>query len=585
MDNHPENKNVYAEQCDDETDRQKWYLDAIGRIRSRKDSFLCLGLNKTSNNLLMETCNDSLSQRFSFPNSFPIVSTDTRTAFAKRQELNSIYGEVDQQVYGEETRSILRYQHPDQVQRNLCPYWERNYAFTYTMQNYQVSTGSVIELKYTDEMTPLLYGGSSFDLNSTASFMVSKPLNVLRPKQKEGYFRLGDYVSNDPDDVYSAVLVSAELGSVLKKPDDYELVWNVTVASITGAFWKPIPPPGYSCLGHVWGEGTDKPATKLIRCIQDRFLETAPSTLIWDNSGSNEGDASLWTAGSTANSMTSGTFVSKASMGPPAKSEFKALKKKCVLGLGNFPFCGAGDSMNLAVNSVREFSLPYAKLKPCYYRDEDQQLYGLVNEENSEWESHTFELHKYAENSVGYKHVGASKQLREPYCLGSVVFGSNTIKNDLLIHNLTGVGSVTKKQVDDQRNGKSGNSLAGQIGGDFVFLFPCADTNEVKEYKKTLQQLAADASIGGLSENGVVNDGEDLGEIIKFGDAKWSTPHYCGLSEEPTESGGCKLVDFCFFEPGGCKPYDQLACTDDDDCKGGFCAEDGLCGKVRHPML
>ncbi|CAB9525331.1 PbH1 [Seminavis robusta] len=79
---------------------QKWYMDAQGRLHSRIDEIKCLDLNKSNNNLYMEVCNDSFSQRFSYPNSFPIVTTNARTAYDRRQELNRIYGTVDRHIYG-----------------------------------------------------------------------------------------------------------------------------------------------------------------------------------------------------------------------------------------------------------------------------------------------------------------------------------------------------------------------------------------------------------------------------------------------------------------------------------------------------
>lgn len=575
-------KNVKANLCH-QKDNQKWYFDAIGRIHSRQDDALCLGEDKKDKgNLRMELCSDSLSQRFSFPNSFPIVSTDARTAYAKRLELNGFYGETNRQVYGEKTRSILRYQHPDQVQRNLCPYWESGYEFKYTMQNYKISTSSMIEVMYTGAMKQLLHGGSTFSVNSTVPFLVTKTLNVLRPKQVNGYFRLGDFVSNSANGVHSAPLVKGGLGTAIKKPEDFELVWNVTSATTIGAFWKPIASEGYTCLGHVYEEGGEKPSTTTLRCVQDRFVEAVPSARTWDNSNdgpSSDGDASLWSVASTATSMTPGTFVSKASHSAPATQEFHALKKKCILGLGSFPFCGTGDDLEMDVDGIKEFRLQYAKLKPCYYHDEDQLSYGLVNEDDTEWENHAFELHEYTPGSAGYKHVGASNYLNSSVCLGSVVFGSDQIKNDLFIHSAAQTGSISKQEAENQRKGNVGAKLSDMIDGDFVFLFPCSNSSDIKDHKATLQQLAKDANKDGHSENGVVNTGEDLGAVIELGHAKWTNPHYCGLSEEPTESGGCRMVEFCFFEPGGCKPYDQLPCKEDDDCKGGFCAEDGLCGK------
>ncbi|CAB9519117.1 Cupin superfamily protein [Seminavis robusta] len=578
-------RNIFFGPCGTDNN-QKWYMDAQGRLHSRIDEIKCLDLNKTNDNLYMEACSDSFSQRFSYPNSFPIVTTNARTAYNRRQQLNRIYGTADQHVYGKDSRSIIRYNHPDQVRRNLCPYWESSFSFKYTMQNYALSTSSVIEVKSTSEMDQLLLD------ESRVTSGVTKVLVVKRPKLQTGYFRLGDYASNKKVGFHSSLLVKGADGTVLKEPTNFVLVWNGTggdaaTPTSSGSFWKPVAPERFTCLGHVWQQGATKPATNLVRCIQDRFVESAPSSFLFDNNDAasktrSEVDLSVQSTGSTSTSLTPGTFVSKASHSAPATEEFMALKKGCILGEGKFPFCDANDSLSLSVNAAKDFKIPYAKLQPCYYEHEDHVGYGLVNDASSTWQNHAIELFKNPAGSLGYKHVGASTNLGESYCLGSVVFGSSSIKHDLFIHGITKVGSVTQQEAEDQKNGELGNRLSKMISGDFVFLFPCSGKNSVKDYKASLAALATSANTNGGSENGVVNVNENLGELGLFGGSKWTSPHYCGISEEPTASGGCRKVDVCFFEPGGCKPYDQLPCKKNIDCKGGICnTADSLCGHVR----
>ncbi|CAB9525330.1 Cupin superfamily protein [Seminavis robusta] len=451
------------------------------------------------------------------------------------------------------------------------------------MQNYALSTSSVIEVKSTSDMDQLLLD----ETRGTSG--VTKVLVVKRPKLQTGYFRLGDYASNSKAGPDSSLLVKGADGTVLKEPTDFVLVWNGTSGDVatptsSGSFWKPVAPAGFTCLGHVWQQGATKPATNLVRCLQDRFVESAPSSLLFDNNDAaskarSEVDLSVRSTGSTSTSLTPGTFVSKASHSAPATEEFKSLKKGCILGQGTFPFCDANDSLTLTADAAKDFKIPYAKLQPCYYEHEDQVGYGLVNEANSKWQNHAIELFENPAGSLGYKHVGASTHLGEPYCVGSVVFGSSSIRNDLFIHDITKVGSITQQEAENQKNGALGSYLSKLISGDFVFLFPCSGTNSVKDYKASLVALATSANTNGGSENGVVNVNENLGELGLFGGSKWTSPHYCGISEEPTTSGGCRKVDVCFFEPGGCKPYDQLPCTENTDCKGGICnTADSLCG-------
>ena len=215
---------------------------------------------------------------------------------------------------------------------------------------------------------------------------------------------------------------------------------------------------------------------------------------------------------------------------------------------GEYPFCkDQGADVHFNLTNEKEFVIPYARLQPCRLEDEDQTLYGLQNN-GTRWEDFTVELIKEEatdknEPFVGYKHIGASKRLGSPYCLGSIAFGSAQIKNDAHIYNVLegDLGEGDAKLLQEGRLFKNGKNLTESIDGDFVFLFPCTETDELKEYKKELDQRVGEANRDGKTENGVLNYMEYLGTAANFvSDEKWKYPHYCGLSEEPTESGGCK---------------------------------------------
>jgi len=215
--------------------RHTWYPDAIGRLLNRHSPGYCLD-HDAQKNLVMALCSAEPSQRFFYPNSFPVAVASPRSTFAKRQEINGLYSGNNSGLFGKETRTILRYRHPDQVQRNLCPYYDPSFSFDYTMQNYQLSTKYVLEVEYTEEMEHLL----------TDSSRPSKTLVIKRPKESNGFYRLGDIAGNDIERPFKALMVKATEGSILERPVDFTMIWdgsvgrteNTTAATASGSFWR-----------------------------------------------------------------------------------------------------------------------------------------------------------------------------------------------------------------------------------------------------------------------------------------------------------------------------------------------------------
>jgi len=323
------------------------------------------------------------------------------------------------------------------------------------------------------------------------------------------------------------------------------------------------------------------------------FVEAAESPIwIWDNNDATserEVASSVWVAEGTAESLAPGTLLATSSFGSPPRERRKVIKKRCTLAHGQFPFCGTYDDVQLNASETKQFSVPYAKLKPCFFKDEDQGIYGSKNEANSTWKEHSLELFNYSDRNstfVGFKHVGASERLRAPYCLGTSAFGSSMIQSDLFVHEVPSEGPITKDKIKDQIDGQVGSVVSKLIKGDFVFLFPCSPSNELRDYMSILQQKAKLANDDGLTVNAVLNRGEDLGQVANLGDPKWKLPHFCGENEDPTDSGGCSVVEDCYFETYGCKTFDQMPCETDSDCHGGYCSkDDGKCGKVSAVLL
>lgn len=108
----------------------------------------------------------------------------------------------------------------------------------------------------------------------------SQAFQVLRPKPEAGYFSVGDtLVRSDASEPPKALLIK-DKKSVMAPPDKFLEVWK-DPAKVSGgktvqakSLWKPVPPKGYVCLGHVLTLGTAKPSTDLVRCIKKHLVET-----------------------------------------------------------------------------------------------------------------------------------------------------------------------------------------------------------------------------------------------------------------------------------------------------------------------
>ena len=191
-------------------------------------------------------------------------------AYEKRKYLNDVYGVRDTGVYGDQSRSIARYRHPDGKPRNLCVYSNESHVFNYSMRNYQLSTDAYIEMKNADEMDVV------FDGNKQGN---GTKIKVQRPKpQSDGFYPLGDAAFLDDQAPSPLVLVKGIGEQVLKPPKNYTEIWKDNGSIYGGAsIWAPIPLSGYVCLGHVWTTQGQTPDTDWIRCIQKKYVEADAS--------------------------------------------------------------------------------------------------------------------------------------------------------------------------------------------------------------------------------------------------------------------------------------------------------------------
>jgi hypothetical protein len=130
------------------------------------------------------------------------------------------------------------------------------------------STRPAVELAYTEDFELV---GYITDIDSAAFY---------RPVAPDGFHALGHYGQKGHGAPSGWMFVARELEpGALAEPLDYELIGQ---PSGDCSFWKPIPPPGYVCLGFVAQTGLEKPDAEEIRCLREDLV--APGKLgkkIW----------------------------------------------------------------------------------------------------------------------------------------------------------------------------------------------------------------------------------------------------------------------------------------------------------------
>lgn len=178
----------------------------------------------------------------------------------------------------------------------------------------------------------------------------AKPAAFWRPTPPAdvlpGYFPLGDVAIDDHDNITDrhAVAVVCEAatpsadpakGSALRRPDDYELIWQDTGSGSKkdGAIWRPIPPQGYVALGSVCSDGHSKPSLNAVRCVRaDLLIASGLAESVWTDKGSGARQSiSTWSAvppSAPADEihLAPGTFVGLKSYSKPANFTIYSLR-------------------------------------------------------------------------------------------------------------------------------------------------------------------------------------------------------------------------------------------------------------------
>lgn len=144
----------------------------------------------------------------------------------------------------------------------------------------------------------------------------SKLLSVYLPRAPIGYAPLGHYAERGFSRASQAapMLVVKEMGGkgLLRHPVNYQELWRSHANDTEAAIWRPVPPPGYFCVGHVLGVGSEAPPTNAIVCLHWSVIGRgwpSRSKRVWWNKCSHGKDATIWRVSGLDDCLSAGTFV------------------------------------------------------------------------------------------------------------------------------------------------------------------------------------------------------------------------------------------------------------------------------------
>ncbi|MFP2925530.1 Vps62-related protein [Pyxidicoccus sp. 3LG] len=173
-----------------------------------------------------------------------------------------------------------------------------------------------LEVAYANQFTPV-WNDSGSGAHLDGAF--------YKPTAPPGYYVLGDYAQGNHSTPTGTSLVVKELeAGALAKPASYQFIYNDRHSSAdqNGAFWKPIPPAGYACLGIlVKGDYETLTDRDDIRCVrQDLVTGAKAGNVIWNDKGRwspQPHNFGAWeSVPSTALGLSTGTFAAKSGENP-----------------------------------------------------------------------------------------------------------------------------------------------------------------------------------------------------------------------------------------------------------------------------
>lgn len=138
----------------------------------------------------------------------------------------------------------------------------------------------------------------------------------------DGFSMLGCYTQPNNQPLFGWVLVGKDNnnGQILQPPTDYTLVWSSESLHITQSapayIWLPVPPQGYTAIGHVVTTSPEKPSGDRIRCVFSGFTDQCEvEEWVWgQGTASDPNGFNLYTLrpvnrGTQAPGVNVGTFV------------------------------------------------------------------------------------------------------------------------------------------------------------------------------------------------------------------------------------------------------------------------------------
>ncbi|KAK1375109.1 DUF946 domain-containing protein [Heracleum sosnowskyi] len=191
----------------------------------------------------------------------------------------------------------------------------------------------------------------------------------------EGFFMLGYYGQANNKPLYGWVLVAKDVSlpvepPSLKLPTDYTLLWSSKSLDIkqdgVGYIWLPVPPDGYTAVGHVVTTSPQKPPLDKVRVVRTELTEGVEiDTWIWEDatSGFQFYSPRPIDRGTQALGVSVGTFI--------AEKDGTTVSVSCLSNL-NFSYPSMPN-----IDQVEALIQTYAPM--VYFHPDEQYLPSSVN--------------------------------------------------------------------------------------------------------------------------------------------------------------------------------------------------------------
>ncbi|EDO38764.1 predicted protein [Nematostella vectensis] len=166
-------------------------------------------------------------------------------------------------------------------------------------------------------------------------------ISVYVPQPPIGFVALGQYAERGIFKHGSAHVLAVKAtggGALVAHPIMYKRVWDTrkSAKTVESAIWRPIPPPGYHCLGDIATVAYAAPSTNTIVCLHWSLVRKGRrGDRVWWNrkspltgSDSQGSDVTVWRVGGGHDCEAPNTFVANPGFQTPSSER---LLFKCVL--------------------------------------------------------------------------------------------------------------------------------------------------------------------------------------------------------------------------------------------------------------